>query len=41
MKRPKQSVWPIIVALAALYLLAAAIDPCDGHSCQSVTYSEE
>lgn len=41
MRRPKQSAWPLLWALVAVYLLAAAIEPCDGHSCQSDIHSEE
>jgi hypothetical protein len=26
-------VWPIILAIVLIYLVAAAIEPCDGHSC--------
>jgi hypothetical protein len=31
----RQPVWPLIVALIAVYLIAAAIEPCDGHSCDA------
>jgi len=30
----RQPVWPLIVALVAVYLIAAAIEPCDGYSCE-------
>ena len=37
MKKP--SVWPAIVIVIAVYLLAAIVEPCDGHSCQE-THNE-
>lgn len=29
----KQSLWPAVVIIVAVYLLAALVEPCDGHSC--------
>jgi len=29
----KQPVWPLIAAIVAVFLIAAAVEPCDGHSC--------
>jgi hypothetical protein len=34
----KQSVWPAIVIIVAVYFIAALVEPCDGHSCDEVTY---
>ena len=38
MKKP--SVWPAIVIIVAVYLIAAIVEPCDGHSCDEVTYAD-
>jgi hypothetical protein len=32
-KRP--SLWPVILIIIAVYLLAALVEPCDGHSCDA------
>lgn len=29
----RESVWPAVLLIIAIYLLAALVDPCDGHSC--------
>jgi len=29
----RSSAWPAVVGIVLLYLLAAVIEPCDGHSC--------
>ena len=36
MKRP--AVWPIVLFIIAIYLLAALVEPCDGHSCAEETH---
>jgi len=36
MKRP--SVWPAILLIIAVYLIAAWVEPCDGHSCAEETH---
>jgi hypothetical protein len=35
MKRP--SVWPAVALIIVVYLLAALVEPCDGHSCDQET----
>jgi len=29
----RSSAWPAVIGLILLYLAAAVIEPCDGHSC--------
>lgn len=29
----KKSLWPAVLIIVAVYLLAALVEPCDGHSC--------
>lgn len=39
MSTRKNSVWPLVAAIVAVLLIAAMIEPCDGHSCANeVTY---
>jgi len=38
MKRP--SVWPAIVLIIVVYLIAAWVEPCDGHSCDQETQTQ-
>lgn len=38
MKKP--SVWPAIVLVVVIYLIAAIIEPCDGHSCDEETITQ-
>jgi hypothetical protein len=33
----KQSVWPAIVIILLVFLIAAIVEPCDGHSCEKET----
>lgn len=35
MKRP--SAWPAVLLIIVVYLLAALVEPCDGHSCDQET----
>jgi len=35
MKRP--SVWPAVLLIIVVYLLASLVEPCDGHSCDQET----
>lgn len=30
----KQSLWPAVIIIVIVYLLAALVEPCDGHSCE-------
>jgi hypothetical protein len=39
MSRERPPYWAI-AAIIALYLLAAAIEPCDGHSCKGETHEQ-
>lgn len=35
----RQSVWPAILIIISVFLIAAIVEPCDGHSCDAeVTY---
>ncbi len=34
----EQSLWPAFVLMIVLYGLACIVEPCDGHSCDEVTY---
>jgi len=36
MERDKGPVWPLILAIVLIYLLAAIIDPCDSGCVQEV-----
>lgn len=29
----RQSVWPAILIIILVFLIAAIVEPCDGHSC--------
>jgi hypothetical protein len=31
----KQSVWPAILIIVLVYVIAAIVEPCDGHSCDA------
>ena len=31
----RSSAWPAVIGLILLYLAAAVIEPCDGHSCDT------
>lgn len=33
----KQPVWPAVVLIILVYLIAAIVEPCDGHSCDEET----
>lgn len=30
----------LLIALITIYLLAALVEPCDGHSCKGETYEQ-
>jgi len=32
----KPTPWGLILAIIAIYVLAAIVEPCDGHSCAEV-----
>lgn len=34
----KQSVWPAVLLIVVVYLVAAIVEPCDGHSCDGDHY---
>lgn len=36
--KSKQSLWPVFVLMIVVYGLACIVEPCDGHSCDEVTY---
>ena len=31
----RQSVWPAIFIIILVFLIAAIVEPCDGHSCDA------
>jgi hypothetical protein len=37
----KRNYWPQVIGILLVYLIACAIEPCDGHGCdkQQVTYA--
>jgi hypothetical protein len=39
-REKKQSVWPAILLIVIVYLIAAIVEPCDGHSCKGQTHEQ-
>ena len=38
----RQSVWPAILIIILVFLIAAIVEPCDGHSCdEEVTHGQK
>jgi hypothetical protein len=35
MKRDSEFTWVLVLAIVAIYLAAALVEPCDGHSCDA------
>ena len=31
----RQSVWPAVLIIIIVFLIAAIVEPCDGHSCDA------
>jgi hypothetical protein len=37
----KKSVWPAVLLVVVVYLIAAIIEPCDGYSCHGDSHVAE
>lgn len=35
MKRDSEFIWVLVLAIVTIYLAAALVEPCDGHSCDA------